>query len=348
MRKKKVTRKPVTGSQIEEISTIQEHQDDEQIHVMGGEEELKELGSSNSHIVEMNLDLNDSQRLQRVKFQSGMRSTIGKPIIVDKVTREKSMIKFARVLVEMDITDDPPFVIQFENEKGQIQEQFAEYVWLPIKCNNDKGYGHNMAECRKTSPKGAPWLIVGDFNAIFYYGDRTGYRVVTPNELVDATTWIAQSKLEALKCSGSKFTWSNKQDGKDRVYSKIDHAFINEDWIDSTPNSLAIFQWETSSDHCYCVVKTQQHGNLGIKPFRFYNLWTSHSKFQEVATTNWNKPMTGSGLQCVLRKLLRLKHVLKSFNKKEIGDVEQNYHQAKADYQSALTNAQAAPIDDLA
>ncbi|XP_060972645.1 uncharacterized protein LOC133038495 [Cannabis sativa] len=196
--------------------------------------------------------------------------------------------------------------------------------------------------------QGVPWLIAGDFNAVFCYGDRTGYRAVTPSELVDATAWIAQSKLEALKISGSKFTWSNKQDGKDRVYSKIDHAFINEDWIDSMPNSLAVFQWETCSDQCYCVIKTQQQGVLGIKPFRFFNLWTSHSKFQEVVSINWNKPMAGSRLHRIFRKLLRLKHVLKRFNRMEIGDVEQKYHQAKADYQCALTNAQEDPTDECA
>ncbi|XP_062103354.1 uncharacterized protein LOC133814406 [Humulus lupulus] len=94
--------------------------------------------------------------------------------------------------------------------------------------------------------------------------------------------WIlAQSWIAPLKSSRSKYTWSNNQDGGDRVYSKIDHVFVNEDWIDSFPNTEADFQWEVISDHCFCLVKSHQLGNLGRKPFRFFNMWTHHSKFEE-------------------------------------------------------------------
>ncbi|XP_062100877.1 uncharacterized protein LOC133806806 [Humulus lupulus] len=42
------------------------------------------------------------------KCISALVSTIGKPLLVDKLTRERSRIQFARVLVEMEITDNPP------------------------------------------------------------------------------------------------------------------------------------------------------------------------------------------------------------------------------------------------
>ncbi|XP_062075142.1 uncharacterized protein LOC133779166 [Humulus lupulus] len=84
------------------------------------------------------------------KCLSALVSTIGKPIMVDKFTKERSMIRYARILVEMEISDNSPFIIYFVNERGQVQEQFFEYEWLPIKCNNCKGYDHNMAECKKT------------------------------------------------------------------------------------------------------------------------------------------------------------------------------------------------------
>ncbi|XP_062083475.1 uncharacterized protein LOC133789729 [Humulus lupulus] len=84
---------------------------------------------------------------------SALVSTIGKPIMVDKFTKDRSMIRFARVLAEMEITDDPLFIIHFVNERGQLQEQFVEYEWLPIKCSTCKGYGHNAAECKKTETK---------------------------------------------------------------------------------------------------------------------------------------------------------------------------------------------------
>ncbi|XP_062099710.1 uncharacterized protein LOC133805542 [Humulus lupulus] len=83
------------------------------------------------------------------KCLSALVSTIGRPIMVDKFTRERSRVQFARVLVEMEITDNPPKSIQFINELGQIMEQGVEYEWLPIKCKTCAGFGHSMAECRK-------------------------------------------------------------------------------------------------------------------------------------------------------------------------------------------------------
>ncbi|XP_062100317.1 uncharacterized protein LOC133806206 [Humulus lupulus] len=83
------------------------------------------------------------------KCLSALVRTIGKPIMVDKFTRERSRIQFARVLVEMEITDNPPKSIQFINEHGQIMEQGVEYEWLQIKCKTCAGFGHSMAECRK-------------------------------------------------------------------------------------------------------------------------------------------------------------------------------------------------------
>ncbi|XP_062085551.1 uncharacterized protein LOC133791647 [Humulus lupulus] len=80
---------------------------------------------------------------------SALGSTIGKPLLVDKFTKERSRVQFARVLVEMEITDNPPRSFQFINEHGQVVEQGIEYEWLPTKCKSCSGFGHTMAECRK-------------------------------------------------------------------------------------------------------------------------------------------------------------------------------------------------------
>ncbi|XP_062074810.1 uncharacterized protein LOC133778804 [Humulus lupulus] len=174
-----------------------------------------------------------------------------------------------------------------------------------------------------------PWLIVGDFNAVFNFDDKAGGKTISDAELLDSAAWLAQIQMAALKSIGSKYTWSNKQDEGDRVYSKIDHAFTNEDWVDELPNTIAEFQWDVTSDHCYCLIKSHKHGNLGTKPLRFFNLWIAHRGFKDVVKGNWNKPMAVRGLQGMIKKLLRLKHALRAFNRDEIGDVEQGYHQAK-------------------
>ncbi|XP_062076261.1 uncharacterized protein LOC133780897 [Humulus lupulus] len=83
------------------------------------------------------------------KCLSALVSTIVKPIKVDKFTRERSRVQFARIMVEMDITDNPPRKIQYLNEHGQLIEQGVEYEWLPEKCKTCASFGHSMVDCRK-------------------------------------------------------------------------------------------------------------------------------------------------------------------------------------------------------
>uniref|UniRef100_A0A803PPY1 Reverse transcriptase zinc-binding domain-containing protein n=1 Tax=Cannabis sativa TaxID=3483 RepID=A0A803PPY1_CANSA len=69
--------------------------------------------------------------------------------MVDKHTKDRTRVQFARVLVEMDIFDNSDCICWFVNEYGQLVEQEIEYEWLPVKCNHCKGYGHIMADWRK-------------------------------------------------------------------------------------------------------------------------------------------------------------------------------------------------------
>ncbi|XP_060972433.1 uncharacterized protein LOC133038331 [Cannabis sativa] len=80
---------------------------------------------------------------------SALVSTIGKPIIVDKVTQNRTMVKFSRVLVDMDISDNPPKTISFINKHKRLVEQSVEYEWLPSKCATCGMLGHTVANCNK-------------------------------------------------------------------------------------------------------------------------------------------------------------------------------------------------------
>uniref|UniRef100_A0A803QBU9 DUF4283 domain-containing protein n=1 Tax=Cannabis sativa TaxID=3483 RepID=A0A803QBU9_CANSA len=80
---------------------------------------------------------------------SALVSTIGKPIMIDKVTQERSMVKFARILVEIEISDAPPKTISFINERKQLVEQTIEYERLPSKCSACANLGHTVANCNK-------------------------------------------------------------------------------------------------------------------------------------------------------------------------------------------------------
>ncbi|XP_062074935.1 uncharacterized protein LOC133778940 [Humulus lupulus] len=85
-----------------------------------------------------------------LKSLRALVSTIGKPMMMDKVTKEKSMVKFARVLVDVEISDQVPQCINFINERGQLMEQAIEHEWLPTHCSCCKNLGHTATSCKYT------------------------------------------------------------------------------------------------------------------------------------------------------------------------------------------------------
>ncbi|KAM6589767.1 hypothetical protein CsatA_012372 [Cannabis sativa] len=192
-----------------------------------------------------------------------------------------------------------------------------------------------------------PWLILGDFNAMFGFQDREGGKQILAKDIEDAQTWLSQGQVEELKGSGSYFTWSNKHDMGSRVYSKLDRVFINEDWLDQFPNTEACFKWDCISDHSYCIVKSNRIGNVEVKSFRYCNHWTLHSNFRETVLSCWNRGNGAKTVGDVGRKLLRLKHVLKKFNREEVGDIVHLYHQSKAQFISAQENLEKDPSNSI-
>ncbi|XP_062100859.1 uncharacterized protein LOC133806786 [Humulus lupulus] len=90
------------------------------------------------------------------KILSALVSTLGKPIMIDQVTRDRSMVKFARILVDMEISETPPKTISFVNKRDQLVDQLVEYEWLPSKCKTYGCLGHTMVNCSKD--KGYFWV----------------------------------------------------------------------------------------------------------------------------------------------------------------------------------------------
>ncbi|XP_062085581.1 uncharacterized protein LOC133791679 [Humulus lupulus] len=212
-------------------------------------------------------------------------------------------------------------------------------------------YGRNYIEERKQMWEdlsvlyfpATPWLVAGDFNAVFEYTDRVGGRSITAMELMDAQNWRELGLVDEMRSRGSHFTWTNKQANEDRIYSKLDRIFINEAWFDLYPHAEAVVNWELFSDHCFCVIKSGATVNCGVKPFRFFNMWTDHEKFTELVLQSWCKLCKGSGLERIVQKLGRLEQVLRKFNKNVVGDVVQNYNTAKENYQNAQLSLQTDP-----
>ncbi|XP_019258330.1 PREDICTED: uncharacterized protein LOC109236592 [Nicotiana attenuata] len=101
-------------------------------------------------------------------------------------------------------------------------------------------YGFNTTEARKPlwqqlkadAPQNTePWIIWGDFNSVLTIQGRICGKIVTSNEIQDFNECMQTLNLNELAWRGDYYTWSNKQQGVDIVYSRIDRVLGNDKWI---------------------------------------------------------------------------------------------------------------------
>ncbi|KAK4425161.1 hypothetical protein Salat_1710000 [Sesamum alatum] len=80
----------------------------------------------------------------------------------------------------------------------------------------------------------------------------------------------------------------------------------------------------STSDHCPLLIQAKLNVTTGPSAFRFQNMWNWHPDFLEVVKGCWSFPTIGVGIAELLKKLKRLKHHLKDWNKLVFGDIFTN------------------------
>jgi len=73
-------------------------------------------------------------------------SFVGKPLATDKLTASKERLAYARVLVEMEISDTVPTFIPIMMPHGLVQQAIS-FEWLPVKCSKCCLLGHFAEKC---------------------------------------------------------------------------------------------------------------------------------------------------------------------------------------------------------
>lgn len=133
--------------------------------------------------------------------------------------------------------------MSFSVDFGVMTSQIVHCVITSVQNSNicfrcSFVYGHNEAlkrgdlwmDLRKIASMNTnPWLVVGDFNCVLNTDERVG-SLVSSRETADFRSCVCDCALTDLKGVGQFYTWSNKQQGADRVFCKLDRALVGGEW----------------------------------------------------------------------------------------------------------------------
>ncbi|XP_074277563.1 uncharacterized protein LOC141601198 [Silene latifolia] len=166
-----------------------------------------------------------------------------------------------------------------------------------------------------------PWLWMGDFNTVLSPIERLGGST-TDAEMEHFQECVSLCCMEDLAATGALFTWSNKQEPGDRVYSGLDRAMGNTEWIDKFGDLVPHFHPEGLFYHCPCTLVDRKTNLGGKRSFKYFNMWGSAATFHSDVSSVWNRQFKGTKMFAVVKKLKALKPVLKQLNKSCFSDIE--------------------------
>ncbi|XP_074299433.1 uncharacterized protein LOC141630528 [Silene latifolia] len=166
-----------------------------------------------------------------------------------------------------------------------------------------------------------PWLWAGDFNTVLSPVERLGGHT-SEAEMQHFLECVSLYCVEDLQATGALFTWSNKQNPVDRVYSRLDRVMGNNEWMLEFGDYLAHFHPEGVFDHCPCTIINKKADMGGRKSFKYVNMWGKSEFFKDCVKSVWCQAYQGTKMFNVVKKLKALKPALEELNKACFSDIE--------------------------
>jgi ribonuclease HI len=136
-----------------------------------------------------------------------------------------------------------------------------------------------------------PWVMLGDFNDILSCDEKWGGNRPSNSRMFEFKTCLNACNMIDLGFSGPKFTWSNCHDVSSLIMERLDRALANSDWRILFPEATVSHLTRTHSDHCpFLLTLCPAIPHVLPRPFRFENIWLSHSDFPNIVDQAWAVP----------------------------------------------------------
>ncbi|XP_021743112.1 uncharacterized protein LOC110709210 [Chenopodium quinoa] len=104
---------------------------------------------------------------------------------------------------------------------------------------------------------------------------------------------------------------------------KIDRVLVNSEWLNSFDKSVVVFLLhEGTMDHSPCCMNIFGLNERAVKPFKFFNHWTSAPGFLMLVQQEWDFEVRGTAMFRVVKMLQAVKKAIKDKNLGSLSTIE--------------------------
>ncbi|XP_033513491.1 uncharacterized protein [Nicotiana tomentosiformis] len=216
--------------------------------------------------------------------------------------------------VALTILESTPQVVHchVENKSSQFQCKIS-FVYGYNIAGGGRGLWETLRHISTYTIE--PWIILGDFNAILSTEDKVNGLPVHVNETIDFQTCVTDIVLGQVNRKGWQYSWCNKRDGDDWIYSHIDWVFGNDKWFQDYGNLEAVYYNPECSDHTPIVIRIVIPRQRLKRPIRPLNVLLKHDSFKEAVKHCWDQSFTRCHMYRLWMKLKALESEIRVLNK---------------------------------
>nr|GEY38421.1 RNA-directed DNA polymerase, eukaryota, reverse transcriptase zinc-binding domain protein [Tanacetum cinerariifolium] len=185
---------------------------------------------------------------------------------------------------------------------------------------------------------------MGDFNSSLFIAESTASSSTVGIAMRDFRDCVEEIEMIDVQSMGLYYTWNQKPRGGHGILKKLDRIMANSKFQDRFVSAHAIFKPYRMSDHSPSILCIPTMSKTNPKPFKFFNILTSHEKFLEVVKAEWEHYINGFHMYRVVKKLKNLK---KPFQKLlyEKGDLHANVNRLRNDLDTIQTSLDTDPFN---
>ncbi|KAJ8427494.1 hypothetical protein Cgig2_028165 [Carnegiea gigantea] len=276
-----------------------------------------------------------------VESLSKLASMLGIPIKTDKTTKEKLVLGYARILVEMPVEGPFPEYIDFVNDSDRVVRQFIRYEWKPTRCNHCRMLGHEEANYRKKPNLRQEWRVkevqAPEANTMVHC---KATQMTTQKQFAITFVCGANSITEIQSlCTVLKHI-ANSAQGPWCVMDDFNAVLSLGDRMGED-----VVQHEEIQDFATCLeeCELQEVTSNGA-----YFTWTNKrvwSRIDRVSLVEQFWPAQANTLKEIYTALKRLQSLLKKLNRDKFADLQEQEERVRNNLEQIQLDLQGTPSD---